>query len=113
MGESLDLRMILRQVTYSSQSTASISVTSCAGSPIVSNTITIVTRPAWGIPAAPILANVAVILKLIIKYMYMLLVEYKILAFYKIVSLLKVTEFFKANPYLTYLTVRLSKVITR
>ena len=35
-------------------------VTSSAGSPTVSNTITIVTNPACGIPAAPILAAVAV-----------------------------------------------------
>ena len=42
------------------QSTAKIMVTSSAGSPTVSNTITIVTNPACGIPAAPILAAVAV-----------------------------------------------------
>ena len=35
-------------------------VTSSAGSPTVSNTITMVTKPACGIPAAPILAAVAV-----------------------------------------------------
>lgn len=40
-----------------------ISVTSSAGNPTVSNTITIVTRPACGMPAAPMLAAVAVILK--------------------------------------------------
>lgn len=49
-------------MTYRSQSTAIISVTSSAGKPTVSNTITIVTRPACGMPAAPILAAVAVIL---------------------------------------------------
>lgn len=54
--------MLLLWVTHRSQSTAMISVTSSAGSPTVSNTITIVTRPACGIPAAPILAAVAVIL---------------------------------------------------
>lgn len=36
--------------------------TSSAGSPTVSNTIIIVTKPALGIPAAPIDAAVAVIL---------------------------------------------------
>lgn len=40
-----------------------IKKTSLAGSRTVSNTITIVTRPACGIPAAPILAAVAVILE--------------------------------------------------
>lgn len=49
--------------TYSSQSTAMISVTSSAGRPTVSNTITMVTSPAWGIPAAPMLAAVAVTLE--------------------------------------------------
>ena len=44
-----------------SQSTAKMMVTSSAGSPTVSKTITIVTKPACGIPAAPILAAVAVI----------------------------------------------------
>lgn len=48
---------------YSNQSTAMIKKTSLAGSRTVSNTITIVTNPACGIPAAPILAAVAVILK--------------------------------------------------
>lgn len=42
---------------------AMIRVTSVEGRPTVSKTITIVTSPAWGIPAAPILAAVAVILK--------------------------------------------------
>lgn len=49
--------------TNSNQSTAMINVTSSAGNPTVSKTITIVTRPACGIPAAPILAAVAVTLK--------------------------------------------------
>lgn len=48
---------------YNNQSTAMIKKTSLAGSRTVSNTITIVTNPACGIPAAPILAAVAVILK--------------------------------------------------
>ena len=43
-----------------------MSAISPEGSPIVFNTMIMVTRPAWGIPAAPILANVAVIL--IVKY---------------------------------------------
>uniref|UniRef100_A0A8C6HZX9 Uncharacterized protein n=1 Tax=Mus spicilegus TaxID=10103 RepID=A0A8C6HZX9_MUSSI len=45
-----------------SQSTAMISVTSSAGSPTALSTITMVTRPAWGTPAAPMLAAVAVML---------------------------------------------------
>lgn len=49
--------------TYSSQSTATIRVTSLAGNPTAVRTITMVTRPALGTPAAPILATVAVILK--------------------------------------------------
>lgn len=48
--------------TYNNQSTAMINDTSSAGSPNVSKTITIVTNPAWGIPAAPIDAIVAVTL---------------------------------------------------
>lgn len=48
--------------TYSSQSTAIMIVTSSAGKPTVSSTMTIVTRPAWGMPAAPIDAAVAVTL---------------------------------------------------
>lgn len=42
---------------------ATISVMSSGGSPTDVNTITMVTRPACGIPAAPMLAAVAVILK--------------------------------------------------
>ena len=38
-------------------------ITSSAGSPTVSSTITIVTSPACGIPAAPMLAAVAVTLQ--------------------------------------------------
>jgi hypothetical protein len=48
--------------TYSNQSTAIIMVTSSAGRPTVSSTMTMVTRPACGIPAAPIEAAVAVTL---------------------------------------------------
>lgn len=48
--------------TYSSQSTAIIRVTSLAGSPTAVKTITMVTSPALGTPAAPILATVAVML---------------------------------------------------
>lgn len=40
-----------------------ISVMSSVGSPTDVNTITMVTRPAWGMPAAPMLAAVAVILR--------------------------------------------------
>lgn len=40
-----------------------MSVMSSVGSPTDVNTITMVTKPAWGIPAAPMLAAVAVILK--------------------------------------------------
>ena len=49
-------------VTYSAQSTAMISVMSSVGSPTEVRTMTLVTRPAWGIPAAPMLAAVAVML---------------------------------------------------
>lgn len=56
-----------KRITHRSQSTAMISVTSSAGNPTVSNTITIVTRPACGMPAAPMLAAVAVILQKYIK----------------------------------------------
>uniref|UniRef100_A0A8C9QHZ8 Uncharacterized protein n=3 Tax=Marmotini TaxID=337730 RepID=A0A8C9QHZ8_SPEDA len=45
-----------------SQSTATIRVTSSAGRPTALSTITMVTRPAWGTPAAPMLAAVAVML---------------------------------------------------
>jgi hypothetical protein len=49
--------------TYKNQSTARISVISSVGSPTAVSTITIVTRPACGTPAAPIEAAVEVILK--------------------------------------------------
>lgn len=39
-----------------------IRVISSVGNPTDVNTITMVTRPAWGIPAAPMLAAVAVML---------------------------------------------------
>lgn len=60
-GEAVDSCFVKN--TYSNQSTAIIKVTSSAGRPTVSNTMTIVTSPACGIPAAPILAAVAVTLK--------------------------------------------------
>lgn len=53
-------------MTHSSQSTARMMETSSAGRLTVSNTITMVTSPACGIPAAPILAAVAVTLRTII-----------------------------------------------
>lgn len=49
-------------MTYKIQSTAKISDISSGGSPTVSNTITNVTKPACGIPAAPMLAAVDVML---------------------------------------------------
>lgn len=52
----------MRNKIYNNQSTAKIKGTYLAGSPTASNTIIIVTRPALGIPAAPIAAAVAVIL---------------------------------------------------
>ncbi len=50
--------------TYRIQSIATISEMSSGGKPTEVRTITMVTRPAWGIPAAPILAAVAVILRI-------------------------------------------------
>ncbi len=49
--------------TYKNQSMTMIRVISSMGKPTAFNTITIVTRPACGTPAAPMLANVAVILR--------------------------------------------------
>lgn len=46
--------------TYKSQSTAMIRLTSFVGSPTAVKTSSIVTRPALGTDAAPILARVAV-----------------------------------------------------
>lgn len=48
--------------THRNQSTAMISVMSSVGRPTDVSTMTIVTRPAWGMPAAPTLAAVAVML---------------------------------------------------
>jgi len=48
--------------THSSQSTARMRATSSVGNPTADRTITIVTRPACGTPAAPIAAAVAVTL---------------------------------------------------
>ena len=47
------------------QSTDNIKAISPDGNPIVFNTMTMVTSPACGIPAAPILASVAVMLMVI------------------------------------------------
>ena len=49
--------------THRSQSTAMMRVTSSAGRPTALSTITMVTRPACGTPAAPMLAAVAVTLQ--------------------------------------------------
>lgn len=63
-SEKREKQSAFRQIkTYSSQSTATIRVTSLAGNPTAVKTITMVTSPALGTPAAPILATVAVILK--------------------------------------------------
>uniref|UniRef100_A0A8C2VIA6 Uncharacterized protein n=1 Tax=Chinchilla lanigera TaxID=34839 RepID=A0A8C2VIA6_CHILA len=51
--------MVVFISTHRSQSTAMIRVTSSAGRPTALSTITMVTRPAWGTPAAPMLAAVA------------------------------------------------------
>lgn len=48
--------------TYRTQSMATIREMSAGGKPTEVRTITMVTKPAWGIPAAPMLAAVAVIL---------------------------------------------------
>ena len=50
-------------LTYKAQSTAMMRVMSSVGRPTEVNTITMVTSPACGIPAAPILAAVAVMLR--------------------------------------------------
>lgn len=50
------------RATYSAQSTAMMSVMSSVGNPTDVSTITMVTSPACGIPAAPMLAAVAVML---------------------------------------------------
>lgn len=61
MNRTLDLISI--SDTHISQSTATIRVTSLAGRPTAVSTITMVTSPALGTPAAPMLATVAVILQ--------------------------------------------------
>lgn len=43
--------------TYNNQSTGIISAKYCGGKPAAISTMIIVTRPAWGIPAAPTLAR--------------------------------------------------------
>lgn len=58
--------------TYSSQSTAMIKEMSSDGRPTVSNTITMVTNPADGMPAAPIEAAVAVTLRFSHRNIYFL-----------------------------------------
>lgn len=50
------------KITHRNQSTAMMRVMSSVGSPTEVSTITMVTSPACGIPAAPILAAVAVML---------------------------------------------------
>lgn len=62
-GRNAQQCMRAEQGTYRNQSTAMISVISSVGSPTDVSTITIVTSPAWGIPAAPMLAAVAVMLE--------------------------------------------------
>lgn len=49
--------------TYRAQSTAVMRVMSSVGRPTEVSTMTMVTSPAWGMPAAPILAAVAVMLQ--------------------------------------------------
>lgn len=50
-------------LTYKAQSTAMMRVISSVGRPTEVSTITMVTSPACGIPAAPMLAAVAVMLR--------------------------------------------------
>lgn len=61
----IEFRTKLMKKTYKIQSTAKMIDTSSGGSPTVSSTSTKVTSPACGIPAAPILAAVDVILRYI------------------------------------------------
>ena len=49
--------------TYRSQSTVTIMAASSGGSPTAIKTMTSVKSPAWGTPAAPMLAAVAVMLR--------------------------------------------------
>lgn len=60
---NMNLNLISHSDTHISQSTATIRVTSLAGRPTAVSTITMVTSPALGTPAAPMLATVAVILQ--------------------------------------------------
>lgn len=69
-GRNAQTCMPAGQGTYRNQSTAMISVMSSVGSPTDVSTITIVTSPAWGIPAAPMLAAVAVMLERMGKQSY-------------------------------------------
>lgn len=57
MGPGLNIKQ-----THRNQSTAMINVMSSVGRPTDVSTITMVTSPAWGMPAAPTLAAVAVML---------------------------------------------------
>lgn len=57
------LAMSLLAFAYKIQSMATMSEMSSGGKPTEVKTITMVTRPACGIPAAPMLAAVAVILR--------------------------------------------------
>jgi hypothetical protein len=49
--------------THRAQSTAMMRLISSVGSPTDVSTMTMVTSPAWGMPAAPMLAAVAVMLQ--------------------------------------------------
>lgn len=49
--------------THRAQSTAMMMVMSSVGNPTEVSTMTMVTSPAWGMPAAPMLAAVAVMLQ--------------------------------------------------
>lgn len=55
--------MLHLEDTHRAQSTAMMSVISSVGSPTEVSTMTMVTSPDWGIPAAPMLAAVAVMLQ--------------------------------------------------
>lgn len=65
--------------THSNQSTARMMETSSAGRLTVSSTITMVTSPACGMPAAPILAAVAVTLENNSIKEYVIVHEYRLL----------------------------------
>lgn len=53
----------MEQSTHRAQSTAMMRLMSSVGSPTEVSTMTMVTSPAWGMPAAPMLAAVAVMLQ--------------------------------------------------